>query len=225
MYWKPATWRWKDPQESYTTMNMSAQHISACDAETELAIARRAGWRSADLKWERLQEQGNARLLLGDGSGAERCFRHAGWVARWRFALSDPRRATTLANLALADRLAGREARAKRRYAKARKLWLGADRWIGGMQIARRARSSLFHLRMEVRHWETYQDNMRNRMRAFAAETAEAMSALEQGKPPPHRLYERWRGEKPSVFDDTRKFLAAALLVGVGKKNPPDLNS
>ncbi|MCP4319499.1 MAG: tetratricopeptide repeat-containing protein [Hyphomicrobiales bacterium] len=199
---------------------MSAQHISACDADTELAMARKAGWRPADLNWERLQEQGNAHLLTGNRSGATRCFRRAGWIALWRFGISDPRRATTLANLALTDRLAGHEASARRRYAKARKLWDKIDTWIDGMQAARRARSSLFHLRMEARHWETYQDNMRNRMRAFAAETSEAMSALEQGKPPPHRLYERWRGEKPSVFDDTRKFLAAALLVGAGGNYP-----
>jgi hypothetical protein len=35
------------------------------------------------------------------------------------------------------------------------------------------------------------------------------------------RLYERWRGEKPAVFDDTRTLLAAALLVAVGEKKPP----
>ena len=61
---------------------------------------------------------------------------------------------------------------------------------------------------------------MRTRLRAIARETAEALGALEQGRAPEHRLYERWRGEKPSVFDDTRKFLAAALLIGVGETSP-----
>ena len=208
---------------SFMTMSMSAQPISASEADTELAIARKAGWRRIDLAWERLQEQGNALLLAGDRAGAARCFRRAGWVALWRFGKSDPRRAATLANLARADRLGAREGRARRRYAKARKLWAGADAWIGGMEAARRARSSLFHLRMEALHWDTYQDNMRIRMRAFAAETAEALAAFEQGEPSPHRLYERWLGEKPNVFDDTRKFLAAALLVGVGENIPPEL--
>ncbi|MEX3010649.1 hypothetical protein [Hoeflea sp. TYP-13] len=207
------------------TMNMSAQHISACDADTELVVARKAGWRPVDLNWERLQERGNAHLLTDNLPAATRCFRSAGRIAFWRFALSDPRRATSLANLALADRLAGCETRAVRRYARARRLWNGADAWIEGMQVARRARSSLFHLRMETRHWDTYQDNLRTRMRTFAAETAAALAVLEQDGTPPQRLYERWRGEKPSVFDDTRKFLAAALLVGVGKKHPSDLNS
>ncbi len=203
-------------------MSMSVQPISASDADTELAIARKAGWRRADLHWERLQEQGCALLLAGERVGARRCFRQAGWIALWQFGKSDPRRAATLANLALADRLAGHEARARRRYAKAHKLWAGVDAWIAGMEAARRARSSLFHMRMEARHWDTYQDNMRVRMRAFAAETAEALAAFERGAPSPHRLYERWRGEKPNVFDDTRKFLAAALLVGVGEVIPPE---
>lgn len=204
---------------SYMTTSTSEPPISVSetDTDTELVIARKAGWRRADLAWERLQERGNALLRDGDAQGAIRCFRRARWIGHWRFAKADPRRAATLANLALADRLCGREARARRRYAEARRLWQGVDGWIGGIQAARRARSSLFHMRMEARHWEAYQENMRTRLRAFAREAGEALDALEQGRAPQHRLYERWRGEKPSVFDDTRKFLAAALLIGVGE--------
>ena len=204
-----------------TTTNMSALPISASDADSELAAARKAGWRRADLDWERLQERGNQLLLDGDRVGAVRCFRRAGWIAVWRIPKSDPRRAATLANLARADRLSGHEGRARRRYAKARKLWAGVDDWIGGMEAARRARSSLFHMRMEARHWDTYQENMRTRMGAFAAETAESLAALERGDAAPHRLFERWRGEKPTVFDDTRKFLAAALMIGAGDGPAP----
>ena len=144
-------------------------------------------------------------------------------IALWRFRATDPRRATTLANLALTDRLAGREGRARRRYARARRIWRETGPFIATMQIARRARSSLFHLRMETKHWDTYQDNMRIRMTAFARETAEALAALEQGQPVACRLYQRWRAEKPPVFDDTRKLLAAALMVGVGEKIPPEV--
>jgi len=48
------------------------------------------------------------------------------------------------------------------------------------------------------------------------------------GKPVRCRLYERWRAERPAVFDDTRKLLAAALLVGAPfneiapARHPPD---
>jgi len=192
-------------------------------AAAERTAALKAGWHAADLDWERLQDEGNALLLSGDRAGAGRCFRRAGWIALWRFHGPDPRRATTLANLGLTDRLAGREGRARRRYAKARRIWRETGRFIATMQIARRARSSLFHLRMETKHWDTYQDNMRIRMTAFARETAEALAALEQGQPVACRLYQRWRAEKPPVFDDTRKLLAAALMVGVGEKTLPEV--
>ena len=69
---------------------------------------------------------------------------------------------------------------------------------------------------MEAKHWDTYQQNTRTRMTAFAAETTEALAALERGETPSCRLYGRWRAEKPNVFDDTRIFLAAALMIGVG---------
>ncbi len=192
---------------------MSARPIWGSEGDTELAAARRAGWRRADLAWERLQEQGNASFLDGDTAGAARCFRRAGWLALWRLRGDDPRRATTLANLAFADRLAGREARARRRYAKARRIWGNSGAFIERMTIARRARSSLFHLRMEARHWETYQQNMRARMTAFAAEAGDALRALAEGREVTCRLYGRWRAEKPPVFDDTRKFLSAALMI------------
>ncbi len=81
------------------------------------------------------------------------------------------------------------------------------------MRIVPRARSSMFHLRMEARHRETYQQNMRTRLTAFARETGGALAALEKDEPVSGRFYERWLGEKPPVFDDTRKLLAAALLL------------
>ena len=219
---------------SSMTTNMSAppiwgsevvsggDHVPTGTAD-ERAAALKAGWRAADLDWERLQEEANLRYRSGDAARAAKLWRRAGWIGLWRFRASDPRRATTLANLALADRLAGREARARRRYAKARRIWGEVDSFIAAMRIAPRARSSLFHLRMEAKHRDTYRQNMRVRMTAFARETAEALTALERAEPVTCRLYERWRGEKPAVFDDTRKLLAAALLIGVGEKTPKEV--
>lgn len=189
--------------------------------DTELRIAQNAGWRRIDLRWEELQEIGNACYDSRDRKGAAWAWRRAHWIAILRFSPNDPRRITSLANVALADRQTGRESRAKKRLAKARELWGNIDSFIENMTVARRARSSLFHLRMEALHWDTYQDNIRVRFRAFASETAEALEALEQRKPVQCRLYGRWKGEKPSVYDDTRKFLSAALLIGGGAANVP----
>ncbi|MCB2094103.1 MAG: tetratricopeptide repeat-containing protein [Rhodobacteraceae bacterium] len=196
---------------------MSEPHILASRSEdTEMRAALRAGWKRRDLHWERLQEEGCACFDKGDLAGAARAWRRASWVALLLLPARDPRQATTLANRAHIDRLAGREARARARFARAGQIWGNADDFIAGMTIARRARSSLFHLRMEALHWSTYEDNLRKRFRAFAAETADALEALGRGEAVACRLHSRWRGEKPSIFDDTRKFLSAALLVGGG---------
>jgi hypothetical protein len=184
-------------------------------ASSELVAARTAGWHRAELSWERLQEEGNAALLAGDSQQAIRLFRRARWLAIWRFGREDPRWATTLANLAFADRLAGREARAQKRYRKARRVWGEVGEFIAGMQSTSRARSSLFHLRLEGRHRQAYQANMRNRLTAFASETFDALVELERGATVDRRLYERWRAEKLPIFDDTRKLLSAALLVAI----------
>jgi hypothetical protein len=192
---------------------VSPDHGVSTALREEAHAARRAGWRRADLDWERLQEEGNSLLASGDAAGAERCFRRAGWISFWRFRRADPRRATTLANLACADLLAGRRHRALKRYAKARRIWAEVGAFIATMVISRRARSSLFHLRMEAKHWDIYRENTRIRMIAFARETAAALQALEAGEPVRCRLYGRWRAEKPAIFDDTRKLLAAALLL------------
>ncbi|WP_371225825.1 tetratricopeptide repeat-containing protein [Roseovarius sp. 2305UL8-3] len=186
--------------------------------DAEMQAARAAGWARADLHWERLQEKGNLAFESGDIALAAQVWRRAWWIATFRFTALDPRRATTLANLALLDRHAGRKTRARRRFAKALRIWGAAPDFIASMQVTRRARSSLFHLRMEALHWDTYEDNLQTRYRAFAAETAGALDALAHDDPVKCRLFARWRGEKPSIFDDTRKFLAAALLVGGGAR-------
>ncbi len=185
------------------------------DPAVERRAARRAGWRRADIAWEQLQDEGNRLWDEGDRDAAARRFRQAGWVAFFRFRRSDPRWATTEANLASVDRLAGREDRARARYARARRAWDGVGRFIATMQIAPRARSSLFHLRMEARHLETFRQNTRVRMTVFAREAAAALAAIESGQPVRTRHYGRWKAEKLPVFDDTRKLLAAALLIAV----------
>ncbi|ESR25680.1 hypothetical protein [Lutibaculum baratangense] len=196
---------------------MSAAPISASDAgsDPELRAARAAGWRGCDLAWERLQEEAGAAWREGRQDAAVRAWRRAWRIAFWRLARDDPRFATSLANAALADRLAGREARAARRYERAMALWEKVPIWLEGAEIRPRARSSMFHLRMEARHRDTYRANALARLSRFVEEAQEASRCAWAGEPCPHRLITRWRGEKPSVFDDTRKLLAAALLICV----------
>ena len=198
-------------------MTMSELHILESKSEdNDMRAALAAGWKKADLRWERLQEEGNASFDNNDLTGAGRAWRRAWWIAILSFPADDPRRATTLANLALVDRQNGNKARAAKRFDKAMCIWEKSGLYIEGMQIARRARSSLFHLRMEAEHWDTYQENLRTRYRAFATEAGDALKALSEERPVECRLFSRWRGEKPSIYDDSRKFLSAALLIGGG---------
>ncbi len=201
---------------SYTTMNMFAPLTSASD--TEMKAALRAGWRWRDVKWERLSEAGNAAYQAGDSKTAIRRFRQAYLLARFGFDHADPRYATSLANAGFADRIAGNTKGADRKLKKARTLWSDVPAGLANITISPRARSSLFHLRMEARHWETYCDNARVRLGKFVAESAQALDAVARREVPEHRLYSRWRGEKPNVFDDTRKYLGAALLLA-GEKH------
>jgi len=182
-------------------------------SDPEARAARAAGWRRGELWWERLQEAANCDLAAGNRALAIRGFRRAAWLARLRFAGGDPRRATSLANAAFAARACGRPRRAARLYAAARRAWAAAPAGIVGLEIKPRARSSLFHLRMEVRHWRTYRATMEARLGGFVAEAAAALAALEAGQPAPGPLFARWLGEKPAVFDDSRRLLAACLLI------------
>jgi len=188
-------------------------------ADAGMRAARAAGWSRWELVWERWQEAAHAAAAAGDIGRAAELWRRAHLLGCLALPRGDPRRVTGLANAAWADRSAGRGARAARRYRAALEGWrAGAAGWVAAVEPAPRARSSLFHLRMEMRHGETYLANLRRRLTAFAAETEAALAALADDRAPEGRFATRWRGEKPPVFDDTRRFLAAALLIAT----PPE---
>jgi hypothetical protein len=195
---------------------MSAPPISASErarADAEMRAARAAGWRRADLWWERLQERANRDWEAGARARALRGFRRAHWLARALLPAGDPRRATSLANAGFAARAGGARRTAARRYAAAIRLWAGVPPTIGGIELKPRARSSLFHLRLEVAHGATYRASQRARLARFVAEAGTALDAVAAGAPSPVPLFARWKGAKPPVFDDARKLLAACLLI------------
>ncbi len=187
---------------------MSALRIWGSEAHAEPGR-----WSRVDRLWERWQEAAQTALAEGRAQDAARAWRRAWALGALAMAKDDPRRATALANLAFAARLRGDEARAARLYAMARARWAGVGDWIAKARFAPRARSSLFHMRMEMRHADQFRANFEGRLRRFAAETGEALAALERGETPSVRLAERWRGEKPAIPDDARRVLAAALLI------------
>lgn len=199
---------------SFMTTTMFAPRIWGFDFSAPRAqAALQAGWRRRDLLWEDLMEQGCAAWADGRTGDARRCFTRARWLTRL-FPRGDLRRAGSDAALAMTEptaaRMSRRMGRAKARFER------DAEAAIAAMRIAPRARSSLFHLRMEARHRDTYHANMRLRLGRIAAETAESLEAMARGRAPAHRLHSRWKGERPTVHDDTRKVLAACLLIPGG---------
>ncbi len=196
-------------------MSMFVLRILGSDfTRAETRIARNAGWRWSDLIWEQLQENANEAFNTGDHSKAIELFRRASWIARLFFAKDDLRRCTSNVNLTVAkSRSSGREVNPDKILQALEKWNRNAIPAVEAMQIAPRTRNSLFHMRMEVRHRETFHGHLRTRTGLFTEEAAETFKALAAKKKPAHRHYARWNGNKPPVFDDTRKILAACLLL------------
>ena len=200
---------------SYTEMNMFVPRIWGFDlGSTQAQVARQAGWCRADILWEGLMEAANIAWVKGDRKTAAKTFRRAFWVAKLAFERSDLRHATVQLSLGILAQKAGKKVQAQGYFKKAAQHWdAHAEANIAAMTIAPRARSSLFHLRMEALHRDTYHDNFRTRVGKIADEIRCAIGNLQQDQAAGCRLYARWIGERPTVYDDTRKVLGACLLV------------
>ena len=179
----------------------------------QFRIARNSGWHRSDIVWERWQEEGNRLLGRDRPLAAAVRFVAADFVAVLRFDVLDPRRVASTANLACALRLVGLGWPARRFYRIAATEWTGVPDMLGDIEIKPRARSSLFHLRLEAKHSAAFRENRIARLRAMVEECGECLECLLAESPVPHRLYERWLGEKPPIYDDARKLLSACLLI------------
>ena len=179
----------------------------------DLAAALAAGWSAEDLEWEVKQERAAELARDGDLAGAARRWQDCLSLARAHFGQDDPRLGTSLANAGYGARAEGKETLAAANLSDALRVWSGYGLWIEAMPLDQRARSSLFHLRMELRHREQYQKTARERLRRFGEESHKAIVALAEGGEPLVRGFERWRAEKPATFSERRKFLSACLLL------------
>jgi hypothetical protein len=186
---------------------------------TELVAA---GWTEADLDWENAIEAAVAALAAGDtamaGEGFGECIR----IAR-AFGDFDPRLGTSCANRAGALVSAGRAEAAGLLARDARRAWHGCDDWVAAMTAPRTARSSVFHMRMEQRHRGAYEERWREKWAAWVGEARARLSgegALALATPPDAGdALGRWRRERPAMLNDTRKLMAAVLLLVVGRNH------
>jgi len=176
-----------------------------------------AGWSEADLAWEGVTEATAEAVAHKDSTQAKSKAGEALQIARADFEPIDPRLGTSLANYGLCLSLSGDSDGIAPLFREASEVWRRADPWIARMEAPRVARSSLFHMRMEVRHRDTYQARWQERWREITAEARVRLAAVDM----PHDALDtaavesltRWRRERPAMLNDTRKLMAAAFLL------------
>ena len=116
-----------------------------------------AGWSEADLDWETGGRSGRRRLPRAATLLWQRTTRARPFASRARASSrSIPRLGTALANFGLCLDDSGGKDGGTRLFRDALDVWRASGPWIARMDAPRMARSSLFHMRMELRHRETY---------------------------------------------------------------------
>jgi hypothetical protein len=174
--------------------------------------AGEVAWTAADADWERLQVAAAEAFAADDLAGASDRWAAALRTARANFEANDPRLATSLANWALALRLRG-DALADHLFTDALEIWDVAPAWLTRQRFAPRARSSIFHLRLETKHGSAYDANLRSRAETLLHAGRDATAALAAGAPaqaPDRALLQALRS---APLDAMRKVLAAAHLL------------
>lgn len=116
--------------------------------------------RDEELHWLKATETAVEMVAAGQFVAALMNWK-AACAAADGFVPDDPRRAANLNNVAVGLRLCGEPAQAGDTYQQAMEAWLAASAWVEGMRLAPRARSSLFHLRLERHHRAIYDGHLR----------------------------------------------------------------
>lgn len=119
-----------------------------------------------ELHWLHLTEAAASQLESGELLTALATWQSTNAVAE-TFASTDPRRAASLNNLGVGMWMVSDRGNAAQTYQQALKAWEAAADWVAGMQLRSRARSSLFHLRLEARHRAIYDRRGRAEYREF----------------------------------------------------------
>ncbi len=190
----------------------------------ELQDLIRAGWSEDDLKWEGILEEFAAFWLESKDQDAQDAAGRALYLAREFFKPNDPRLGTSLANFGLCLAQNDKESGA-RLLDEARQVWEQTGPWIETMKASRVARSSMFHLRMELRHRDAFRENWQTKWLQMAedatARIASAVSDFPHDATAASSAAERWQRERPAMLNDTRKLMAAVLLLLPGVGEPP----
>lgn len=181
----------------------------------------RAGWSEADLAWEAVAQRTAEAVAQNDYTLAKNEAGEALQIARAAFEPIDPRLGTSLANFGLCLHLSGNSEGTAHLFREALDVWRAASPWIARMDAPRSARSSLFHMRMELRHRDAYRARWQERWQEMAGEAKERIGAMKPSETASDGTFgaisddalARWRRERPAMLNDTRKLMAAAFLL------------
>lgn len=172
-----------------------------------------AGWQPADLAWEAAMEAGLAAWEDRDVARAGTRWGEALGLAREHFADNDPRLAASLANWALVLIERDRAASGAALMVEAGQVLGRAEGWLQGLRPERRARSALYHLRLQRRYPGGYDGFSRKRYLALLEEARARLATLRRDGSSACARLAVWRQRRPEGFDDARKLTAAALLL------------
>ncbi len=190
---------------------MSDAPTSAGNPPDAAALAA-AGWSDEELTWEHVQVAAAEALAEGLNDEAAEFWQTGLALAREAFAEDDPRLAASLANHAV-GLWANHAAAATALLNEALQVWDRAGSWLKALKPERRARSSLFHLRLESKHKGGYVHHSEPRYRKLAEEGRARTKALAGNPGQPQIDLDRWRRERPAGYNDARKLLAAVVLL------------
>lgn len=176
-----------------------------------------AGWSEDDLAWEIVSARAIAAAAAGDTARAKDDAAEALRLARSNFEPIDPRLGTALANYGICLSLAGDPDALPSLVEKGLETWRGTLPWISRMEAPRVARSSMFHLRMEALHRDTYRARWQKRWNEMAADAQARLAALSENGAavvaPDETVLATWQRERPAMLNDTRKLMAASYLL------------
>jgi len=168
----------------------------------------------AEATWEALQEEAGLAWRRGETAAAATAWSEALALAEAAFPEADLRRATSLANHGAGLRALGQTEAAGDLLARAQAAWASGDSWVAALPQERRARSSLFHLRLERRHPGGYAAAAKRRHEALAQEGMAALQALCEARPARDRL-PLWQAVKKRSRGPARRLQAACWLLAV----------
>ena len=162
---------------------------------------------TADLAWERCQEQAAIAFRAGAAVLPSRLWAEALAIARKSFGRGDPRLASSLTNQALVLRRRRQDYQAKMMFEEALQVWDDSWRWIHLMTPGPAP------LGRHSGHLEVYDPNARAWFNALAGRGRAATVALERHDQRMATGLDAWFAIKPGRIGDLRKLLAAVLLI------------